>query len=64
MSLSVEWSVWKEPAGILADTMDIPTTMLIVSGLSFVAAITVAMRVKETVYSKIKCPSWIACMPS
>jgi len=35
-------------AGVLADTLDIPTTMVIVSVLAFVAAITVAIRVKET----------------
>ena len=35
-------------AGVLADTLDIPVTMLIVSGLAFVATITVAIRVNET----------------
>ena len=35
-------------AGVLADTLDIPITMVIVSVLTFVAATTVAIRVQET----------------
>ena len=35
-------------AGVLADTLDIPITMVIVSVLAFVAATTVAIRVQET----------------
>jgi MFS family permease len=35
-------------AGLLADALDIPTAMLIVAGLAFLSAATVAIRAKET----------------